>query len=57
MILNVAGLVLTRQEVWPQELSHNGGSLQDAPALRSPGVNPLVRQFYWHTGTSVENNM
>jgi hypothetical protein len=34
MILNVAGLVLTRQEVWPQELSHNGGSLQDAPALR-----------------------
>jgi hypothetical protein len=21
-------------------------------SLRSPGVNPLVRQFYWHTGTS-----
>ena len=56
MILNVAGLVFTRQEVWPQELSHNGGSLQDAPALQQ-GVNPLVRQFDWHTGTSVENNM
>src|SRR5208282_658377 len=22
--------------------------------LRSPGVNPLVRQFYWHTGTPVQ---
>jgi hypothetical protein len=28
-------------------------------SLRSPGVNPLVRQFYWHTGTltSIEGNL
>jgi hypothetical protein len=39
------------------KLSRFRGSLQDAPALRSPGVNPLLRQFelaHWHTDPYVE---